>query len=90
MIKVGDKLPGGTVVRVHREGRGLQLGPNLVDVAKATAGKTIAIFGVPGALRRRARCSMRRATSTRRRPSRRCGRNLVRGERRVRDGRLGS
>lgn len=28
---------------------GCSLGPNPVDIAKATAGKTIAIFGVPGA-----------------------------------------
>ena len=30
-------------------GRGPEIGPNPVDVAKAAAGKTIAIFGLPGA-----------------------------------------
>ena len=50
MIKVGDKLPGGTLFEyIEVATRGCSLGPNPVDVAKATAGKTIAIFGVPGA-----------------------------------------
>ena len=50
MIKVGDKLPGGTLFEyVEVATEGCSLGPNPVDVAKATAGKTIAIFGVPGA-----------------------------------------
>jgi len=31
------------------EGNGCSLGPNPVEVAKATAGKTIALFGLPGA-----------------------------------------
>jgi peroxiredoxin len=31
------------------EGGGCSLGPNPVDVTKATAGKTIALFGLPGA-----------------------------------------
>ena len=31
------------------EGGGCSLGPNPVDVSKATAGKTIALFGLPGA-----------------------------------------
>ncbi len=50
MLKIGDKLPAGTLqefVDVEREG--CSIGPNGVDVAKATAGKTIAIFGLPGA-----------------------------------------
>ena len=50
MIKVGDKLPGGTLFEyIEVATEGCSLGPNPVDVAKATAGKTIAIFGVPGA-----------------------------------------
>jgi peroxiredoxin len=31
------------------EGEGCSIGPNAVDVAKATAGKTVAVFGLPGA-----------------------------------------
>ena len=50
MIKVGDKLPGGTLFEyIDVATEGCSLGPNPVDVAKATAGKTIAIFGLPGA-----------------------------------------
>ncbi|HSW15658.1 MAG TPA: peroxiredoxin [Ramlibacter sp.] len=50
MIKVGDKLPGATLQEYSEvEGEGCSVGPNPVDVAKATAGKTIAIFGLPGA-----------------------------------------
>ena len=50
MIQVGDKLPGGTLYEyVEVEGEGCSLGPNAFDIAKSTAGKTIAIFGLPGA-----------------------------------------
>jgi peroxiredoxin len=50
MLKVGDKLPAGTLQEyVEVEGNGCSVGPNPVDIAKATAGKTIAIFGLPGA-----------------------------------------
>ena len=50
MIKVGDSLPGVTLSEFSEvEGEGCSLGPNPVDVAKATAGKTIAIFALPGA-----------------------------------------
>lgn len=50
MIKVGDKLPGGTLFEyIEVEGNGCSLGPNAVDIAQATAGKTVAIFGLPGA-----------------------------------------
>lgn len=50
MIKVGDKLPGGTLYEyIDVEGQGCSLGPNAFDIAQATAGKTIAIFGLPGA-----------------------------------------
>jgi peroxiredoxin len=34
---------------VEVEGNGCSIGPNPVDVAKATAGKTIALFALPGA-----------------------------------------
>jgi peroxiredoxin len=50
MIKVGDKLPAGNLQEfVEVEGNGCSIGPNTFDVEKATAGKTIAIFGLPGA-----------------------------------------
>ena len=50
MIKVGDTLPSATLQEYSEvEGNGCSIGPNPVDVAKASAGKTIAIFGLPGA-----------------------------------------
>lgn len=50
MIKVGDKLPAGTLMEYSEvEGGGCSIGPNAVDVQQASAGKTIAIFAVPGA-----------------------------------------
>jgi peroxiredoxin len=49
-IKIGDKLPEGTLFEfIEVEGEGCSLGPNAFDIAKAAAGKTIAIFGLPGA-----------------------------------------
>ena len=50
MIKVGDTLPAATLMEYSEvEGNGCTIGPNAVDVAKATAGKTIALFALPGA-----------------------------------------
>ncbi len=50
MIKIGDALPPGTLKEfVEVEGNGCSIGPNDFDITKATAGKTIAIFGLPGA-----------------------------------------
>ena len=50
MIKVGDALPAVTLTEfVEVEGNGCSIGPNPVDVAKASAGKTIALFALPGA-----------------------------------------
>lgn len=50
MIKVGDQLPAGTVKEyVEVEGNGCSLGPNAFDVQQEAAGKTLAIFAVPGA-----------------------------------------
>jgi glutaredoxin/glutathione-dependent peroxiredoxin len=50
MLKVGDKLPAGTLQEfIEVEGNGCSLGPNSFDIEKATAGKKIAIFGLPGA-----------------------------------------
>ena len=50
MIKVGDSLPTTSLMEfVEVEGNGCSIGPNAVDVAKASAGKTIALFALPGA-----------------------------------------
>ena len=50
MIKIGDKLPAGSLQEfIEVEGEGCSLGPNSFDIEKATAGKTIAIFALPGA-----------------------------------------
>jgi peroxiredoxin len=50
MIKVGESLPDVTLLEYSEvEGEGCSIGPNPVKVAKATAGKTIALFGLPGA-----------------------------------------
>ena len=50
MLKVGDKLPAGSLQEfIEVEGGGCTLGPNSFDIGKATAGKTIAIFALPGA-----------------------------------------
>ena len=50
MIKVGDTLPSTTLMEYSEiEGEGCSIGPNAVDVAKASAGKTIALFALPGA-----------------------------------------
>ena len=50
MIQVGDTLPATTLMEFHEvEAEGCSIGPNPVDVAKATAGKTIALFALPGA-----------------------------------------
>ncbi len=50
MIKVGDTLPATTLLEfVEVEGNGCSLGPNPVNVATSVAGKTIALFALPGA-----------------------------------------
>ena len=50
MIKVGDTLPATTLMEFSEvEGEGCSIGPSPVDVVKATAGRTIAIFALPGA-----------------------------------------
>jgi peroxiredoxin len=50
MLKVGDKLPAGSLNEfIEVEGNGCSLGPNTFDVEKSTAGKTIAVFALPGA-----------------------------------------
>jgi len=50
MIQVGDKLPAGSLKEfIEVEGNGCSLGPNSFDIAQSTAGKTIALFALPGA-----------------------------------------
>lgn len=50
MIKIGETLPAATLMEFSEvEGNGCSLGPNAVDVTKASAGKTIALFALPGA-----------------------------------------
>ena len=50
MLKVGDKLPSGNLQEfIEVEGNGCTIGPNTFEIEKSTAGKTIAIFGLPGA-----------------------------------------
>lgn len=50
MLKVGDRLPAVTLQEfIDVETEGCSIGPNNVDVQKALAGKTVAIFALPGA-----------------------------------------
>ncbi|WP_374668907.1 peroxiredoxin [Ramlibacter sp.] len=50
MIKVGDTLPEVTLQEYSEvEGNGCSIGPNPVKVGDAVKGKTIALFGLPGA-----------------------------------------
>ena len=50
MIQVGEKIPAATLMEYSEvEGNGCSIGPNPVDVQKASAGKTIAVFALPGA-----------------------------------------
>ncbi|PWW45524.1 peroxiredoxin [Melaminivora alkalimesophila] len=51
MIKIGDTLPDVTLMEYQRAGEGgcSTTGPQPVQVRQAAAGKTIALFAVPGA-----------------------------------------
>ena len=50
MIKIGDRLPEGTLTEfIETETAGCSLGPNSFKVADLVKGKKIAIFGLPGA-----------------------------------------
>jgi glutaredoxin/glutathione-dependent peroxiredoxin len=50
MIKVGEQIPSATLMEyIEVEGNGCSIGPNPVDTHKASAGKTIALFALPGA-----------------------------------------
>ena len=49
-IKVGDKLPAGTLSEfLEVEAPGCTVGPNEVKIEDLTRGKKVVIFGVPGA-----------------------------------------
>jgi peroxiredoxin len=49
-IKVGDKLPAGTLSEyIEVEGEGCSIGPNTFNVEDLTKGKKVVIFGLPGA-----------------------------------------
>ena len=50
MLKVGDKLPAGSLQEyLEVEGNGCAIGPNSFDIEKSTQGKKIAVFALPGA-----------------------------------------
>ncbi len=49
-IQIGQHLPEGTLQEyVEIEGNGCSIGPNTFKVSDMTAGKSIALFGLPGA-----------------------------------------
>ena len=49
-IKVGDKLPAGTLSEyIEVEGNGCTVGPNTFNVEDVVKGKKVVIFGLPGA-----------------------------------------
>src|SRR5581483_12365345 len=49
-IKVGDRLPPGTLQEYHEVASdGCSVGPNPVDMEKFTRGRKVVIFGLPGA-----------------------------------------
>jgi peroxiredoxin len=49
-IQIGDRLPAATLTEfIDTATEGCALGPNTFEVADLVAGKTIAIFGLPGA-----------------------------------------
>jgi peroxiredoxin len=49
-IKAGDKLPSGTLYElIEEETPGCTIGPNAFQVEDMARGKTIAVFGLPGA-----------------------------------------
>jgi len=50
MIQIGDRLPDLSLMEYSEvEGQGCSIGPNPVNVRQASAGKTIALFALPGA-----------------------------------------
>ena len=92
-IKVGDKLPAGTLSEfIEVETAGCTVGPNTFKVEDLTRGKKVAIFGLPGAFT--PTCSAKHVPSylAEHRQVEGEGRgrcDLHVGQRRVRDGRVG-
>jgi glutaredoxin/glutathione-dependent peroxiredoxin len=49
-IKVGDRLPAGTLMEYHDvEKDGCSIGPNPVSIESLTRGRKVVLFGLPGA-----------------------------------------
>jgi peroxiredoxin len=49
-IKVGDRLPAGTLMEYHDVAtEGCSVGPNPVTIEQLTRGKKVVLFGLPGA-----------------------------------------
>jgi peroxiredoxin len=49
-IQIGDRLPGGQIQEyIEVETAGCSIGPNRFEVADLVKGKTIVVFGLPGA-----------------------------------------
>ena len=93
-IKVGDKLPAGTLSEfIEVEGNGCSVGPNPFTVEALTAGRKVVIFGLPGRVHAdllgAARAGLPRAARRAEGQGRGRGRLHV-GQRPVRDGRLGA
>ena len=93
-IKVGDRLPAGTLMEYFDvEKEGCSIGPNAVKVEDLTKGKKVVIFGLPGAYT--PTCSAKHVPSLPRAVRRAEGQGrghhrLHVGQRRIRDGRLGA
>lgn len=50
MLKIGDRLPAATLYEfIEIEGGGCSLGPNAFTTEALSAGKTLAVFALPGA-----------------------------------------
>ncbi len=50
MIKIGEKVPDASLAEfIEVEGNSCSVGPNTFHVKDLTKGKTIAVFGLPGA-----------------------------------------
>jgi glutaredoxin/glutathione-dependent peroxiredoxin len=49
-IKIGDRLPEGTLTElIEHEAPGCTIGPNTFNLSDLTKGKRVVIFGLPGA-----------------------------------------
>ena len=93
-IKVGDKLPAGTLLEfIEVEKDGCSIGPNPFKVEDLTKGKKVVIFGLPGAFT--PTCSAKHVPSYLQNYDKLKAKGvddgrLHVGQRRVRDGRVGA